>query len=62
MSRLCIYNKDIQIITGKSERTCRKIMAQIRKLHNKQKHQSVTIEEFCNYLDLNAEEVKKRIK
>jgi hypothetical protein len=62
MGRLCIYNKDIQIITGKSERTCRKIMEQIRKLHNKQKHQPLTIEEFCNYLDLNKEDVKKIIK
>ncbi len=62
MGRLCIYNKDIQLITGKSERSCRKIIAQIRKLYNKQKHQSITIDEFCQYQGLNCEEVKKQIK
>lgn len=62
MSRLCIYTKDIQIITGKSDRFCRTIMANIRKINNKQKHQSISIEEFCKYQGLDIEQVRKIIK
>jgi hypothetical protein len=62
MSRLCIYTKDIQIITGKSDRHCRTIIANIKKINNKQKHQSITIEEFCNYQGLDIEQVRKIIK
>jgi hypothetical protein len=58
MNRLCIYPKDIQRITGKSERQCRNILAQIKAIHNKQKHQVVTLNELCSYLDLNPEEAK----
>lgn len=46
MNRICIYPKDIQRITGKSERQCRNIIAKIKKEGNKQKHQAVTIDEL----------------
>jgi ribosomal silencing factor RsfS len=62
MNRVCIYTKDIQIITGKSDKHCRAIITKIKKLHNKEKHQSISIEEFCNYQGLNADEVRKTIK
>ncbi len=62
MNRLCIYTKDIQIITGKSDKYCRGIIANIKKLHNKQKHQPISIDEFCKYLGLDVDEVKKIIK
>lgn len=62
MNRICIYTKDIQIITGKSERYCRNIIGNIRKQNNKEKHQSITIEEFCDYQGLKTEEVKKLLK
>ncbi|WP_298114948.1 hypothetical protein [Flavobacterium sp.] len=62
MKRMCIYTNDIQIITGKSERYCRAIIAKIRKQNNKEKHQSITIEEFCMYQGLDSNEVRKMIK
>ena len=62
MNRICIYTKDIQIITGKSERYCRNIIANIRKQNNKERHQSITIEEFCVYQGLKTEEVRKLLK
>ncbi len=62
MNRLCIYPKDIQIITGKSERQGRNIIAKIKQQLNKQKHQSVTIQEFCQYQGLDYEQVIKIIK
>lgn len=50
MNRICIYTKDVQSITGKSERQCREIIKQIRQLRNKQKHQPITVHDLCAYL------------
>ncbi len=52
MNRICIYTKDIQVITGKSERQAREIIKQIRSLHNKEKHQPITIHDLCLYLGI----------
>jgi hypothetical protein len=54
--RICIYPKDIQRITGRSERYGRNILNEIRNKLNKLPHQFVTIEEFANYsgLEINA--------
>ena len=60
--RICIYPKDIQILTGKSERSARKIIAKLRLIHSKVKHQVITIKEFCNYIGMEEEEVKKILK
>lgn len=62
MNRICIYPKDIQVITGKSERQSRNIIAKIRKVQNKEKHQSVTVDEFCEYMGLKLVEVNCFIK
>lgn len=52
ITRLCIYPKDIQRITGKSERYSRDLIHKIRKSLNKEDHQVVTIEEFSTYLGI----------
>jgi hypothetical protein len=62
MERLCIYPKDIQIVTGKSERYGRSIIQQIKKKYLKESHQLVTIEEFCNYIGLSEDKVLKIIR
>ncbi len=62
MRRVCIYPKDIQIVTGKSERQCRNIINAIKTKLNKEKHQVVTIEEFSSYMGLNRIDVEKHIK
>ncbi len=53
--RICIYPKDIQIITGRSERYGRNIIKEIKLKLNKQPHQLVTIQEFADFtgLDIN---------
>ena len=60
--RICIYPQDVQLITGKSERYGRKIIKTIKDKLHKQKHQLVTIEEFCDYMGLEKEEVNLFIK
>jgi len=52
MNRICIYTKDVQLITGKSERHCREIIKKTRHFSNKQKHQPVTIHDLCEYLGI----------
>ena len=61
MERICIYPKDVQVITGKSERWGRDIIKKIKETYNKEKHQLVTIEEFCNYTGLSPELVEKKL-
>lgn len=55
--RICIYPKDIQRITGRSERYGRALIAKIREEYNKEEHQFVTVEDFCQYTGLRAEQV-----
>ena len=62
MKRICIFTQDIQLITGKSDRNCRKILSDIKKSLNKEKHQLVTIEEICNYLGIEKSSVMDLIK
>lgn len=57
--RICIYPKDIQRITGKSERFGRKIIQQIKQHLNKEQHQFITINEFAEYTGIDEEIVTK---
>lgn len=47
--RTCIYPKDIQIITGRSERYGRKLLRETGLFLNKKSQQFVTIHEFSEY-------------
>jgi hypothetical protein len=47
-----LATKDIEHITGKSQRTAQRIMAAIKKQYNKQKHQPITYEELCLYFGI----------
>jgi len=58
---MVIYAKDIQLITRRSERYAYKVLAAIRRRLGKEKHQLVTITEFCNYLGLPEEEVRSQL-
>ena len=57
-TRLCIYPKDVQRITGKSERYGRTLLLKIRENLNKQDHQFISIEEFCLYTGLKVDQVQ----
>jgi len=47
--RVCIYPKDIQLITGRSERYGRKLIQTIKDVLDKKPHQFITIDEFSEY-------------
>jgi len=57
--RVCIYPKDIQIITGKSYRQSVRILQQIRIKLKKEKGHLVTIEEFSSYIGIDEESVNQ---
>ncbi len=62
MTRICIYPKDIQIVTGKSERYGRSIIKLIKERLDKEKHQLVTVDEFCDFMGLEPSKVKGLLK
>ena len=62
MNRLCIYPKDIQVITGRSDRYGRNLIKKIKEHLSKQQHQVVTVEEFCQYMGLQPETVAKQLR
>lgn len=47
--RACIYPKDIQRITGKSERYAQKLFKKIKNHYNRSQEQFLMISEFCEY-------------
>ncbi len=57
--RMITYAKDVEIITGKSKRTAYSILNKIKKKHNKNPEQYVTISELCEFLGLCEEKVKQ---
>ena len=62
MNRLCIYPKDIQVITGRSDRYGRNLIKKMKDHFKKQSHQIVTIDEFATYMGLNPADVLKNIR
>jgi len=54
---ICIFPKDVQRITGKSERYARMLLKKIKERLGKQQHQLVTIDEFCDYIGIRKEQV-----
>jgi hypothetical protein len=62
MNRLCIYPKDIMIITGRSDRYGRNLIKKIKDHFKKQPHQVVTIDEFCKYMGFEQEIVTRQLR
>lgn len=52
MNRLCIYPKDISIITGKGQRWSQRLLKNIKFVLKKEEHQLVTQKEFAEYMGI----------
>lgn len=59
--RACIYPKDIQRITGRSERYGRKLLNDIKDYFGKESYQFITIKEFVEYSGIEEETVMQYI-
>ena len=60
-TRLFVYPKDIQRITGKGEKYGRKLLRQIRTDLKIQDHQPVSFLQLANYFGLTLDEIKEII-
>jgi hypothetical protein len=60
-TRVCIYPKDVQCIMGKEYPQARLYLLKIKKHLNKESHQLISIEEFCEYTGLKIEQVLRCI-
>jgi hypothetical protein len=60
--RACIYPKDIQRITGRSERYGRKLLNDIKCFLDKEPHQFITINEFSEYPSIQVYIANKYIR
>jgi hypothetical protein len=59
--RCVIYPKDIQVITGRSERYSNALIRKIKKFYGKEDHQFVTQEEFSQFSGIPLEHVDQYI-
>jgi hypothetical protein len=55
--RIVVYTKDVSLITGKAERTARKLLTRVRKHYSKDARSLVTVEEFCAYTGFDPDAV-----
>ena len=58
ITRHCVYAKDIQRITGRSERYGRTLIKKIKKHFGKKPHQFVTVDEFADYAGIDVDVVR----
>jgi Fic family protein len=58
-NRIIIYPKDVQRITGKSDRYGRMLLKKIRQQFLKEPHQFVSVDEFCQFTGLELEKVTR---
>jgi hypothetical protein len=60
--RFILYPKDIQLITGRSERYGQDIIAAIKKKRGKEKHQLVTFNDFCEFAGIELHELLAHLR
>lgn len=60
--RIVIYPKDIAMMTGRTERTARRILAQVRKAFGKKPRDFVTVNEFCLFAGFEEREVLEMLQ
>lgn len=57
-SRIIIYAKDVENITGRRLRTCYTILQKIKKHYGKKQTDLVTIKEFSGFMNISEELLK----
>ena len=55
--RMVLYTKDVMVLTGKSERTSRRLLTRVRKHYSKDLRSLITVEEFCAYTGFDPDTV-----
>lgn len=60
-TRVIIYTKDVQRITGKSAQYCRKLLKKIKEQKAKEDHQYVHIKDFAEYSGVPIELIQEQL-
>lgn len=60
--RIIFYTADLKQITGKSDRTCQRMMQLMRDFFALRPHQQVTVYHACEFLGLTMEQMLPFIK
>lgn len=61
-NRLVIYTSDLQRITGRSERTCQRIINEIKDMFGLNKRQLVTVHHASEYLGIPLSDIHHFIR
>jgi len=61
MARLVMTPKDVEVILRKSPSYARSIVRVIKRKNNKEKHQKITVKEFCRYMGLEVADVVEEL-
>lgn len=59
--RVSVTTEDIQFITGKSKRYAQNLICKMKEHYNKEKHQLITFQEFCEYIGIKYSEIEHLI-
>jgi response regulator of citrate/malate metabolism len=58
-TRLVVHARDIENITGFKRSWVNKTMKKIRTLHNKTSEELITLDEFCSFMKMKEDYVRK---
>jgi len=59
MKRVCIYPKDVSILTGKSLAQAQRVLRNLRLILNKRKDHYITFEEYADYSGIDVSLIRK---
>jgi hypothetical protein len=57
--RIVIYPRDVENITGRNERTARKLLQKLRMVLGKSPDGFITIQEFCAFFEMDEDVVRE---
>lgn len=60
-TQICIYSKDIALITGKSHKQAWRIYNKIKEYYKKSPEQFLSIAEFCEYTGIPETMVREQL-
>jgi hypothetical protein len=61
MKKVIITTGDIQNVIGIGERQARNIICKIRDYYNKERHQLITVKEFCDYYGVKYDDICSKL-
>jgi len=61
MKKVIITTGDVQNVVGIGERQARNVIAKIREYYDKERHQLITVKEFCDYYGVQYEDICSKL-